>query len=376
MSKNSIPAFGEPRDPGSPAHGPGKQARPFSAPFAWVQQDERMCGPRVLHDPQIPDGGHQQRLCPVKFQVRAMDDVLPGPHHELQKKLLQRAAAHWAQCTQHSGKVCRVAPVGAVHRSPAAAALTSAPPGPSSGPSNNSAQTGGDQPGIKCTQEMPGACALPRQEDFLAIPQTSHRRPKESKSKATKIPKRHWPDWNFFGSSEERACSSRPLAQDDAGFPVSTSLCACARRPIFHIPHHHPDTLTHSLVDVPALAALAASAGFPQSFRGVSTGLPSACIPVLPTGIAWPSVSISCTVGSQLKHSMGSNGPAPQPPAPAPFPMRQGASAGVPSQDHDGCHLGRNRCSSLRAKARCCGRPSPPTPGQITWLLFLTDLHA
>ena len=263
-----------------------------------------------------------------------------------------------------------------VHRSPAAAALTSAPPGPSSGPSNNSAQTGGDQPGMKCTQEMPGACALPRQEDFLAIPQTSHRRPKESKSKATKIPKRHWPDWNFFGSSEERACSSRPLAQDDAGFPVSTSLCACARRPIFHIPHHHPDTLTHSLVDVPALAALAASAGFPQSFRGVSTGLPSACIPVLPTGIAWPSVSISCTVGSQLKHSMGSNGPASQPPAPEPFPMRQGASAGVPSQDHDGCHLGRNRCSSLRAKARCCGRPSPPTPGQITWLLFLTDLHA
>ena len=278
-----------------PHMAPAKQARPFSAPFAWVQEDERMCGPRVLHDPQISDGGHQQRLCPVKFQVRAMDDVLPGPHHELQKKLLQRAAAHWAQCTQHSGKVCRVAPV---HRSPAAAALTSAPPeAPPVGAPPTAHRRQATNLEENAPKKCPGACALPRQEDFLAIPQTSHRRPKESKSKATKIPKRHWPDWNFFGSSEERACSSRPLAQDDAGFPVSTSLCACARRPIFHIPHHHPDTLTHSLVDVPALAALAASAGFPQSFRGVSTGLPSACMPVLPTGIAWPSLSISCTVG-------------------------------------------------------------------------------
>ncbi len=237
-----------------------------------------MRGSRVLRDPQISnDRDSVKSKDVVPCQVRARTTSFPA-HTPSSKKLLQRAACQ--QLVGHSARstVARCAGWRRSTEARAAAAATNVSPssGPPAAPSN-SAQTGGDQPGRKCTEEMPRSLCLAAPRGSFGDPPNKSQKAKRVQIERPQNPKTALARLEFLRIIRRpEPCSSRPLAQDDdAG--LSTSLCACAWRLILHTISrrtHHSHTPLLTPPPLPPCPGCPGGPGGPGCFGRVSAELP------------------------------------------------------------------------------------------------------
>ncbi len=155
--------------------------------------------------------------------------------------------------------------------------LTSAPPAAPPAAPSNSAQTGGDQPGRKCTEEMPRSLCLAAPRGSFGDPPNKSQKAKRVQIERPQNPKTALARLEFLRIIRRpEPCSSRPLAQDDdAG--LSTSLCACAWRLILHTISrrtHHSHTPLLTPPPLPPCPGCPGGPGGPGCFGRVSAELP------------------------------------------------------------------------------------------------------